>query len=92
MPYLNATSQNIKLIIIARKKIVPKKDNTKTLFSYFKCMKNIKTRLPFMDAIHRAIHTLNWPRSTNDIPTVIQVKSNNPASTMAWVLYSIICE
>jgi hypothetical protein len=61
--YLNATSQNVKLIIIQRKITVLVKEITIAFPSYFKCMKNNKTMVALVDAINRAIGTLKKPRS-----------------------------
>jgi len=66
---------------MARKKIVPRNDKNITLLSYFKCMKNINTRLPLMDAISKAIQTLSQPRSMTEMPTVIPVKASRAART-----------
>jgi hypothetical protein len=49
--------------MMPRKKTVPKNERTRTLPSYFMCMKKNKIKDPFMDAMKRAIQTFIFPRS-----------------------------
>ena len=62
--YLKATSQKVKLIIIARKITVLVKEITIAFPSYFKCIKNSSTTVDLMDATKSAMGTLKNPKST----------------------------
>jgi len=61
--YLNATSQNVKVIIMQRTITVLVKDITITVPSYFKCIKNNRTIVALVEAINRAMGTLKKPMS-----------------------------
>jgi len=78
--------------MMPRKKMVPRKEKTNTLPSYFMCIKKSRTKLALMDAMIRAIQTFRLPRSTKDAPTVIPVKTSNTRRTLKSVLYSKKCK
>jgi hypothetical protein len=67
--------------MMAKKKIVPRNEMTMTRPSYFKCIKNINTRLPFMEAITKATQTFNHPKSTMEAATVTLVNIKRAVST-----------
>lgn len=81
--YLNEMSQKINPIKIAKQKIVPMTDMRTSLDSYFKCMKNMRTRLDLREAIKIAIQMLRIPRSILETMTVIDVSPIKAASTRA---------
>jgi len=71
----------MKLINIARIKIVAINVRFSRGGSYFKCMKNNKTNDALIEAISRITQILKAPRSTWDEKTVIPVRIYKQPST-----------